>query len=92
MIKYYAYFCFMKTRLNITIEDALLPHIKEYAASREVSISQMVEDYFRSLVKPNIRKKNIIEMVDELEAPSHIDNELDLKKSYYEQNSKKYGF
>jgi len=82
----------MKTRLNITIEDGLLPQIKEYAASREVSISQMVEDYFLSLIKPNTRKKSIIEMVEELEAPSQIDNDLDLKQSYYEQRSEKYGF
>ena len=82
----------MKTRLNITIENALLSHVKEYAASKEVSVSQMVEDYFRSLIKPtDKRANNIIDLVEQL--PAHqIDDNIDLKKSYYEDRSDKYGF
>ncbi|WP_221394846.1 DUF6364 family protein [Dyadobacter sp. NIV53] len=82
----------MKTRLNITIEGALLSNVKKYAASKEISVSQIVEDYFRSLIKPDFKKKSIIDLVNQLETPHQINKELDLKKSFYEDNSEKYGF
>jgi hypothetical protein len=92
MIDNYAYFYSMKTRLNLTIENALLSHVKEYAAAKEVSVSQIVEDYFESLVKPTTKRPtNIIELIDQLQTPKIEDN-IDLKKSYYEERTEKYGF
>jgi hypothetical protein len=79
----------MKTTLNITIEDAVLAHVREYAASRDISVSQMVEDYFQSLTK-SVKRNNIIEMVEGLETPAFIDEDLDLKKAYYDDKSEKY--
>lgn len=81
----------MKTRLNITIENALLSRMKEYAAAKETSMSKIVEDYFNILVKPTIKRSNIIEMVEKLQAPQIEDN-VDLKKAYNEERSDKYGF
>jgi len=80
----------MKTTLNITIEDAVLAHVREYAASRDISVSQIVEDYFKSLTKP-AKRNQIIEMVEKLETPTFIDEDFDLKKAYYEERSEKYG-
>ncbi|MHA4737177.1 DUF6364 family protein [Dyadobacter sp. MSC1_007] len=82
----------MKARLNITIEDSLLDQVKDYAASKHVSLSQIIEDYFKSIISSTAKKNNILEMVDNLKAPSGLDDDVDLKKSYYEQRSKKYGF
>ena len=80
----------MKARLNITIEDTLLSTIKVYAAKNNKSVSELVEEYFKSISKPS-KRKNILQLVDNLDTPS-IDINSDLKESYYQDKAKKYGF
>ncbi|HLZ85646.1 MAG TPA: DUF6364 family protein [Puia sp.] len=58
----------MKERLNLTIDGALLDAIKAYAASKEMSVSELVESYFRHVTKP-VQGKNILDLVDELGVP-----------------------
>ena len=81
----------MKTRLNLTIEDSILLHVKEYAASKQISISQMVEDYFKNIIQPSQKKESIIDMVEKLDSPS-FNTDTDLKKIFYEEQGRKYGF
>ena len=80
----------MKARLNITIDDTLLSTIKVYAAKNNKSVSELVEEYFKSISKPS-KRKNILQLVDKLDTPS-IDINTDLKESYYQDKAKKYGF
>ena len=58
----------MKERLNLTIDGALLEAMKAYAASKEMSVSELVESYFRSVTKP-VGRDNILDLVDRLEPP-----------------------
>ena len=58
----------MKERLNLTIDGALLEAMKVYAASKEMSVSELVESYFRNVTKP-VERRSILDMVDALEAP-----------------------
>jgi hypothetical protein len=58
----------MKERLNLTIDGELLDSMKAYAASKGLSVSELVESYFRSVTRP-VQRKNIIDLVDELEKP-----------------------
>ncbi len=81
----------MKTRLNLTIEESLLTQIKTYAAEKQVSISELVEQYFKRLTNPDKKKKNLIELIESLPKPD-IDLDVDLKKQYYEERASKYGF
>ena len=81
----------MKARLNITIEDSLLSSIKIYAAKNNKSVSELVENYFKSISKP-AKRKNILQLVDKLDTPSNIDVIADLKESFYLDQAKKYGF
>ncbi len=37
----------MKTKLNLTIDEELVPLSKEYARSRGISVSQLVEELLR---------------------------------------------
>ena len=90
IIKIYAYICFMKARLNLTIDETLLSRIKSYAENKKVSISELVEQYFYSISKP-AKHENIIDMVEKLNPPK-FDVNLDLKKSFYEEQANKYGF
>lgn len=42
----------MKARLNLTIDEELLPKFKEFANLNGVSISQLVEDVLREKIEP----------------------------------------
>ncbi len=81
----------MKSRVNLTIEESLLSEIKSYAAEKQVSISELVEEYFKQLTKPK-RKSKIFDMVRQLDIKEKFEDIPDLKKAYYEDNAAKYGF
>lgn len=59
----------MKERLNLTIDRELLEAMKAYAAGKQMSVSELVEGYFRNVTKP-VRRENILDLVDRLEAPA----------------------
>jgi len=88
--KNHAYICGMKTRLNLTIDEGLHMRIKNYAASNNVSVSELVENFFKNITKP-AKKKNIIDLVEKLDKPA-ISGDADLKELYYREQSRKYGF
>lgn len=83
-------FAIMKARLNITIEEDLLTKVKGYAEKKGISVSQLVEDYFKQVTAKS-KMKSVIDLIESLPKPD-IDPKLDLKKAYYEENRKKYGF
>lgn len=78
----------MKARLNITIEAPLLKEVKKIAAKKNISVSEMVEDYFKIITRP--KRKTLIELLDEL-PKVHISEDRDLVKEYYDAKMKKYG-
>lgn len=80
----------MKTRLNITVEEDLLNNAKRFAEKNETSLSQLIEKFFKNLTRP-VRRKNVIQLVDQLSKPK-IDLSGDLRKAYHENQKKKYGF
>lgn len=88
---FYTYIRFMKARVNLTIEERLLSEIKSYAAEKQVSISELVEDYFKQLTKP-AKRPTIFDMVKNLDIKEKFEDIPDLKKAYYEDNAAKYGF
>jgi len=74
----------MKERLNLTIDAGLVESMKSYAASKNMSVSELVESYFRTVTRP-LSRANILDMVDQLEKP-RFDVDMDLKEHYYQQN------
>lgn len=80
----------MKSRLNITIENTVLEDVKIYATKQKRSVSDLVENYFKKIVKPS-KRKNIIDLVEKLDKPNLLENE-NLKELFYKENAKKYGF
>ena len=79
----------MKTRLNLTIEEKLLDSIKQYAHTKHKSVSELVEEYFKSIARG--RRRNILDEVEKLKRPN-LNSGEDLKELYYLNQSKKYGF
>jgi len=90
MIVNYAYISIMKDRLNLTIDGELLEAVKNYAAGKQISVSEMVQRYFKSVTRP-VRRKNILDLVDKLDRPV-IDSKADLKGLFYKEQEGKYGF
>jgi hypothetical protein len=76
----------MKTRLTLTIDETLLKSVKQYAAKKQMSISELVENYFTMLTKS---KKNIIDLIESLDAPTKVAKNVDLKKLFYKDKAKK---
>ena len=91
---FYTYFCSvlaidtMKARLNLTIDQSLLEDVKQYATLKNTSVSELVEEYFKVIIKP--KKKSFVELIKELPKPK-IDENFDWKEEYYKDKMKKYG-
>jgi hypothetical protein len=81
----------MKTRLNITIEDTVLAYIKSYAAARQISVSQIIEEHLRSIAESAGQKRNILEVMDRMATPMDVHDNQDLVKAYHEARADKYG-
>lgn len=81
----------MKSRVNLTIEESLLSKAKCYAAENQISVSELVEGYFKQLTNPK-RKSHIFDMVKQLDIKEKFTDIQDFKKAYYEDNAVKYGF
>lgn len=86
----YAYICIMKSRLNLTIDSNLLESGKAYASYKHTSLSELVEGFLKTLSRP-AKKKNVIDLLEKLDAPDFGDN-IDLKEQYFKERSGKYGF
>ncbi|MFD0765527.1 DUF6364 family protein [Mucilaginibacter lutimaris] len=77
----------MKSRLNLTIEEGLLKSIKTYAEKQHTSVSDLVEKYFKNVLRP-VKKESFMNMVENL-GPHDIDAKANLKEMYYQD--KKHG-
>ena len=78
----------MKARLNITLEASLLETVKSFAAKKHTSISQIVEEYFKTITKKS-GKKSLLDLLDELPEPGiHFPKDFDFEKEYYEEKRK----
>ena len=71
----------MKERLNLTIDAELVESMKAYAASRQMSVSELVESYFRAVTKP-LQRKNIVDLVDGLETVTEIPVRFNMEARY----------
>lgn len=77
----------MKTRVNLTIEEDILRNAKVYAERHATSVSELTEEYLKSIVSPK-KRRSIVDIIDEL-PKADIPADADLKKLYYEDT--KYG-
>lgn len=88
IIYYYTYLCkaiqiqSMKSRLNLTIEEPLLEAVKKYANKQNTSVSELVENYFRAIIK-NKKTQSFTQLVEEL-PKQNIPEGIDLMELYYQ--------
>lgn len=80
----------MKARLNITIDESVLRNVKYLAQEQNTSVSEIVETYFKSIVKPKKQKKSLTDLIESLPKPNLAKN-FNWKEEYVKAKTKKYG-
>ncbi|HEY4208992.1 MAG TPA: DUF6364 family protein [Puia sp.] len=80
----------MKERLNLTIDADLVESMKAYAASKQMSVSELVESYFKAVTK-TIERKNIVDLVDGLVGPAAEMRDGVWMDAGYEEAKKRHG-
>lgn len=83
----------MNTKLTLTIEKEVIEIAKEYAKEKGMSLSEMVENYFKfvTVKRKKIKEKQLSTKVRKLRGIIKTDENLDYKKILTEELSKKYG-
>jgi len=79
----------MKARLHLTIDEHILKEVKKVVAKKKISVSEMVEEYFKVITKP--KRKLLTEILDELPKPN-LPEDFDWKEEYIKDKMKKYGY
>lgn len=81
----------MNTKLTLTIEQSVIERAKKYAKSKERSLSDLIENYLKTLV--NDSSKDDIELtpiVKSLKSSFKQPKDFDYKKELVNELSKKY--
>lgn len=81
----------MKSKINLSIDEKLVYKIKAYAEENNISVSELVEQYFKTKVEP-VKRNNLIELVKSLpKVKLPYGDDVDLTKQYYEEKASEYG-
>jgi len=80
----------MNAKLTLSLKRQIIDSAKDYAKSRKVSLSQLIENYLNTLIKKeekNIRASPLVESLTGI-IPSDEGNEY--REDYYDYLNKKY--
>lgn len=81
----------MNTKLTLTIEDSIIYGAKAYAKSKKDSLSNIIENYLKALVKEeNKTEIELTPFVKSLMGTFHIEQEFDYKKELSKRLAEKY--
>lgn len=83
----------MNTKLTLTLEKEVIQTAKEYAKEQGISLSQIVENYFKLITvsKRDNKPEVLPSKVQKLRGIIKVDEDFDYKKTLAEELSKKYG-
>lgn len=81
----------MSTKLTLTIDESIIESAKKYAKSKEKSLSNIIENYLKILVKDNISKEiELTPIVKSLKGSFTSNVDFDYKKELTKKLSDKY--
>ena len=81
----------MNTKLTLTIEQTLIEKAKEYAKSKGRSLSDIVENYFKAIVKEEgVVKSHATPITDSLRGSFKAPKDFDYKKELTKALTEKY--
>ena len=73
----------MEARLTLKLDKGIIDRAKEFAKNKNISLSRMVERYFKAVVdkKPD-KEKKYSPLVEELSGIIRLDKDFDFKDDY----------
>lgn len=80
----------MDTKLTLNIDSFVIEQAKEYARSRRVSLSKLIESYLSAIIKKDNREEEITPLVKKLSGVIKLDNDFDYKSMYTDYLMEKY--
>lgn len=81
----------MSTKLTLTIEKSVIEDAKKYARKRERSLSHLIENYLKALIKEEPKnQEELSPMVKSLKGSFKMPKDFDYKKELTERLSEKY--
>lgn len=81
----------MNTKLTLSIDYEIIEKVKKYAKDNGRSVSDIVENYLRTIVEKNTtKKKNDSPIVNSLRGSFHAPESFDYKEELRNNLAKKY--
>jgi hypothetical protein len=80
----------MNTKLTLNLDKNVIESAKDYAKSRKVSLSQLIENYLNALTKKGVRDFSVSPLVESLTGLMPATTETDDRQQYYDYLEKKY--
>ena len=81
----------MEAKLTLKLDKGVIEKAKEYAKKKNISLSRMVERYFKSFVeKKQNKEKKYSPLVEELSGIINLDKDFDFKEDYTNYLIEKY--
>ena len=81
----------MNTKLTLTIEGSIIEGAKKYAKDKERSLSDLVENYLKTLSKNDVQDKiEITPIVKNLKGSFNVPDDFDYKSELSKRLSEKY--
>ncbi|HVW16399.1 MAG TPA: DUF6364 family protein [Mucilaginibacter sp.] len=80
----------MTTKLTLTIEDKVIDSAKKYARQKGKSLSDIVENYLKSIATPEITVEQLSPKVARLKGVIKLPEDFDYKKEIGNILTKKY--
>lgn len=81
----------MSTKLTLTIDESVIQQAKKYAKRKESSLSNIIENYLKVLVKENTNSDNeLTPIVKSLKSTFNASPDFDYKKELSTRLSDKY--
>ncbi len=82
----------MNTKLTLTIEKDIIERAKNYAKSKNRSLSDIIENYLKVLTEkePNNKNQKLNPVVESLKGSFKMPKDMDYKKELRDRVEKKY--
>jgi hypothetical protein len=84
----------MNTKLTLTIEDSVIESAKKYAKSKHSSLSSIIENYLKVLVKSESKKESddieVSPLLRSLQGKTSVDADFDYKEELLKALEKKH--
>jgi len=80
----------METKLTLKLDQETIEQAKIYAKKKNLSLSKMVEKYFKSLTDDNTKGKNTTKLVKELSGIIDLKDSANPRDEYTEHLIEKY--